>query len=96
MVRHTVAFRLKDQISSFEEKNFFHEIRKLVSIPGVKNFECLKQISKNNNFDYGLSMEFDTIELYEQYSDHPDHNRFVQKYWTKYVDDYLELDYEPL
>lgn len=96
MIRHTVVFKLKAQKGSSEEHDFFEAVKKLASISGVQNFECLKQISAKNNFDFGLSMEFATAELYDQYSGHPDHVHFVQTYWVKDVADFLEIDYEPL
>ena len=95
MVRHSVVFKLKSAKNSPEEKEFLSEIRKLSSIPGVKNFECLRQVSKKNNFDYGLSMEFDSQKEYENYSNHPSHNAFVQKYWVTEVEDFMELDFQP-
>jgi heme-degrading monooxygenase HmoA len=96
MVRHTVVFKLKYQKDSIEEIEFMKAIRKLSAIPGVKKFECLRQVSKKNNFDYGLSMEFDSRKAYDDYSNHPSHNAFVQKYWVTYVADFLEIDFEPL
>jgi hypothetical protein len=96
MIRHTVAFKLKSIKDSTEEFNFFYAAKKLANIPGVENFECLKQTSKKNNFDYGLSMEFENNELYEKYSNHPDHINFIQQYWLKEVEDFLEIDYEPI
>jgi heme-degrading monooxygenase HmoA len=95
MVRHTVVFKLKYTKDSPEEKEFLAEIRKLSAIPGVKNFECLRQVSKKNNFDYGLSMEFDSRKAYDDYSNHPSHNAFVKKFWVSYVADFLEIDFEP-
>lgn len=94
-IRHTVAFKLKHPKGSPEEKVFLDEINKLSSIPVVKNFECLLQTGKKNNFDYGVSMEFDSMEAYEEYNQHPDHVAFVQTYWIPNVEDYLEIDYEP-
>ncbi len=96
MVRHTVVFKLKHPIGSPEEKEFLTAIRKLSTIPGIKNFECLKQVSKKNKFDYGLSMEFDSQKAYDDYSNHPDHIAFVQKYWVTEVEDFLEIDFELL
>jgi heme-degrading monooxygenase HmoA len=95
MLRHTVVFKLKHPKDSPEEKVFLAEIRKLSSIPGVKKFECLRQVSKKTNFDYGLSMEFDSHKAYDDYSNHPSHNAFVQKYWVTYVADFLEIDFQP-
>ena len=94
MIRHTVVFKLKEQISPLEEQEFFLAMKKLTSIPGVQKFECLKQISKKNNFAFGNSMEFESDEVYEQYNHHPTHIHFVQQYWLKDVDDFLELDFQ--
>jgi len=96
MIRHTVVFKLVHPKSSPEEKLFLDAISKLSAIPGVENFELLKQISRENNYDYGLSMEFATAKEYEDYNRHPDHIRFVETFWKTEVADFLELDYAPL
>jgi len=96
MIRHTVAFKLVHPHNSPEEKAFLDAIMRLSSIPGVRNLELMKQTSAKNNFDYGLSMEFDTEKAYEEYNRHPDHVLFVSTYWITEVSDFLELDYEPL
>lgn len=96
MTRHSVIFKLKVPQKSAEEKEFLDEAKKLANIPGVQNFECLKQTSKKNKFDYGLSMEFANQQLYDAYSNHVDHVQFIQQYWLNYVEDFLEIDYEPL
>jgi len=96
MIRHTVVFKLVHPKSSPEEKLFLDAINKLSAIPGVENFELLKQISRKNNYDYGLSMEFATAKAYEDYNQHPDHVAFVRTIWIPEVGDFLEIDYEPL
>jgi hypothetical protein len=96
MIRHTVAFKLIHPHNSPEEKVFLDAIVRLSAIPGVRNLELLKQTSAKNNFDYGLSMEFDTEKAYEEYNRNPDHVLFVRSFWIKEVSDFLELDYEPL
>ena len=96
MVRHSVIFKLKHPADSPDGQAFFIAAYKLANIPGVQAFEILKQTSKKNKFEYGISMEFASNELYEQYSNHPDHIKFVQEYWLKEVEDFLEIDYEPL
>lgn len=96
MIRHTVVFKLKYPKGSPEEKEFLNASVKLSSIPGVHHFECLRQTSKKNNFEYGISMEFDTFKAYEEYNQHPDHIAFVNTFWIRDVDDFLEIDYEPI
>jgi hypothetical protein len=96
MVRHTVIFTFKQSVDSIRQADFFDAARKLAAIPGVRNFEVLKQTSKKNKFDFGISMEFDSQQLYEEYNNHKDHQLFIQQYWIKNVEDFLETDYEIL
>ena len=96
MLRHTVVFKLKASPDPTEELNFFNAAQKLATIPGVQKFESLRQTSKKNNYDFGLSMEFANAGIYEQYTKHPLHVEFVQKYWVPLVAEFMEIDYEPL
>jgi heme-degrading monooxygenase HmoA len=95
MIQHSVIFKLKYPKNSTDETTFLDAAKALVSIPGVLNFQCLKQISPKNNFDYGLTMEFESQQTYDAYSNHPDHTRFVQEFWMRDVEDFLEIDYAP-
>jgi len=96
MIQHTVVFKLKYPKDSLEENEFLEAAAKLSTIPGVHNFQTLRQIGRKNDYDYGLSMEFNTMEAYEAYNQHPDHTKFVTTYWVKYVEKFLEIDYEPI
>ncbi len=90
---HSVIFKLKHANDSLEEKEFLAAAKKLAFIAGVENFECLKQVSPKNKFEFGLSMEFANQQLYDQYNNHPDHIAFVQQRWLNEVEDFLEIDY---
>jgi hypothetical protein len=57
------SFFLKFKEGSKEEVIFFEAVAGLKSIPNVLNFEVLKQISPKIRFDYGLGMEFTTLEV---------------------------------
>lgn len=96
MIQHTVAFKLKHEPGSAGEKEFLAAAAELKNIPGVREFEMLRQISKKNGFDFGISMKFETQESYNAYSGHPDHELFIKEYWLKGVEDFLEIDYIPL
>lgn len=89
-----MVFKLKHRQDGAKEQDFLEAARKLAAIPGVENFECLKQISRKNNFEFGLSMEFANQQLYDQYNNHPDHVAFIQQRWLKEVEDFLEIDYQ--
>ncbi len=95
MIRHTVVFKLKHAAGSEMELDFLRAAQKLAVIPSINNFECLRQISEKNDFDFGLSMEFTSEEGYQAYNEHPDHVQFVQTRWIPEVSDFMEIDYEP-
>lgn len=96
MIKHSVIFKLKYSPGSKEEKEFFAAAKQLANIPGVENFECLKQVSKKNNYDFGLTMQFASQQLYNAYNIHPDHVVFIQQQWITSVTDFIEIDYEAL
>jgi Stress responsive A/B Barrel Domain len=93
MIRHTVAFKLKHAKGSEPEAAFLKAAQVLVAVPTVRRFECLRQVSPKNGFDFGFSMEFASQQDYEAYNVHPEHVRFVQTRWKPEVVDFIELDY---
>lgn len=93
-IRHTVSFRLKHAEESQGAKDFMTAAKKLSAIEGVEKFEYLKEISPKNAFAYGISMEFANRKVYDSYSHHPDHIAFIQTYWQRDVEDFLEVDYQ--
>lgn len=96
MIRHSVIFSLNCPKGAAEESAFLAAAASLSGIPGVRKFESLRQTSKKNEFDYGLSMEFDSQEAYAAYNIHPDHTAFIQDYWLPWVNKFLEIDFELL
>ena len=96
MINHTVVFRLKHDKGSSQEKTFLDEAKKLAAINTVKNFTVLQQVSPKNNFDFGLSMDFDSEPDYEYYNNHASHVDFVQRCWLVEVEDFMEIDYKAL
>jgi hypothetical protein len=95
MIRHSVVFKLRHAAGSPQEANFLATARSLATIPTVRSFECLRQISAKCRFDFGLSMEFADARDYEIYNNHPLHVRFVETRWVPEVAEFMEIDYEP-
>ena len=97
MIRHTVIFNLKHAHGSLQEKAFLRDAKlALEAIPGVRKFEQLRQVSPNTDYRFGFSMEFDDRKAYDAYDRHPKHVSFVQSRWNREVDEFIEIDYEPL
>ncbi len=93
MILHTVAFRLHHPTGSGAESEFLQAAKKLWKLPGVLDFKVYRQVSKKNDFTFGLSMCFATQATYDAYNDHPEHQRFVHDIWLKQVADFMEIDY---
>ena len=94
MIHHSVIFTLIHPVNSPEAHHFLQVASALKNIPGVRNFECVRQTSRENPYEYVIRMDFDRQKAYDEYSAHPDHERFVSEYWMKDVKQFLEIDYE--
>lgn len=94
MIKHTVFFKLKHAAGSAAETQFLKLAMDLSKIPEVRDLECVRQVSKKNDFDWGLLMGFDDQAAYDRYNLHPDHVAFVAQHWVPDVQKFLEIDYE--
>ncbi|MEK0317148.1 Dabb family protein [Cohnella sp. 56] len=93
-IRHQVIFDLKHGKDSAEADRFLKDgWRILTSIPAVRNFEVLKQVSPKNDYTYGFSMEFASQADYDSYNAHPAHVAFVAERWETEVSRFLEIDF---
>lgn len=94
-IQHGVIFSLKHEKGSAEASKFLEDCRMaLAEIPVVQDFQVFKQVSPKNDYDYGLTMVFDSMEDFQSYVDHPNHVTFVQDRWMKEVEKFLEIDFE--
>lgn len=96
MIRHTVVFTLKHPAGSEAEAAFLSDSLVLKTIPGVQNFERMRQISPKANYAFGFSMEFADQAVYDAYNVHPDHVAFVRDRWVPEVSAFQEIDYVAL
>jgi Stress responsive A/B Barrel Domain len=96
MIRHSAVFRLKHAQGSAAEADFLAALRTLKSIPGVAQFEVLRQVSPKCEFAFAVSMEFVDQAAYDAYNLHADHVAFVQGRWIPEVAAFTEIDYVPL
>ncbi len=94
-IKHMVIFNLIYGKDSSEAEKFLSDGQALLtSIPAVKEFEVLRQVSPKNDYDFGFSMVFDNEGDYEAYNNHPIHQGFVAERWKKEVSRFLEIDFK--
>lgn len=91
-IKHLVVFTLKNNDQNAAEDFLESSRRILAQIPGVNNFEVLRQVSLKNNYKFGFCMLFANNDFYKAYNEHPDHVAYIHNYWLKYVEDFLEID----
>jgi hypothetical protein len=93
MITHTALFRLKHAKGSPEEAAFLEAADILIAIPGVEDFQKLRQVSPKNDFAFCFSMKFKSQTEYDFYNTHPDHVAFVRDRWIPEVAAFMEVDY---
>jgi len=93
MIIHTVVFKTKHEKGSEEEKDFLKAGIALGKLSMVNNFQCYKQVSAKNEFEFGFSMEFTSKQEYDAYNNYPDHLDFVETRWKLEVENFMEIDY---
>ena len=91
-IRHSVVFTLTHPAGSAGEAGFLDAIARLEAIPGVEEFELMREVSPKNGYRFGLTMEFTDPTNYAAYNQHPDHAEFVEKRWEAEVSEFLEID----
>ena len=96
MLHHSVFLAFKSEISEAEKAFFIAESRKLAEIPGVMNLKVLEEFNATNPYTHGLGMDFDDQAAYDIYSNHPQHNQFVQEVWLPRVEKWQEIDFREL
>ena len=93
-ITHSVFFTLHHSEDSPEEAAFLEESFEILStIPGVQDFQVLKETSSKNPYRFGFSMKFENQKIYDAYSAHPDHNKYVEERWLKQVAQFQEIDH---
>ena len=97
MIRHTVVFNINHATGKIKEKAIFRDAKAaLEDIPGVENFEVLRQTNGAADYRFALTMEFADQAAYDRYNKHAKRVKFVNDRWEREVSRFLEVDYEPL
>lgn len=91
---HSVFFTLKHAPQTEAEKDFLSSSNAILSaIPGVSDFQVVKQKSGKCDFTWGFVMRFRDREAHMAYNDHPEHQAYVKEIWLTNVMDFQEIDY---
>jgi hypothetical protein len=93
-IKHMVVFCLHAGKDTPEAIRFLKtSAAELSEIPGVEQFEVLRQVSAKNDYDYGFSMVFADQAAYDAYNIHPVHTKYVAERWVNEVSRFQEIDF---
>jgi len=96
-ITHSVFFKLHHPENSPQEAAFLEDSFQILStIPGVEQFEVLKETSPKNPYRFGFAMKFKDQTAYDAYSAHPDHTAYVENRWLKEVEKFQEIDHQKI
>ncbi|OCT14445.1 stress responsive protein [Paenibacillus pectinilyticus] len=94
-IKHMVVFKLHAGKENAAAEQFLKmSAEELAPIPGVEQFEVLRQVSPKADYDYGFSMVFANQAAYEAYNNHPVHTQYVAERWMKEVSSFQEIDFQ--
>ena len=96
-ITHSVFFTLHHPENSPEEAAFLEDSFQILStIPGVEQFQVLRETSPKNPYRFGFAMKFENQAAYDDYSAHPDHTAYVENRWLKEVENFQEIDHQKI
>jgi heme-degrading monooxygenase HmoA len=85
MIQHLVLVQLRHASGSAAETTFLEGCQMLAGIPGVEDFEVLRQMNPDTEWRFAFSMRFADQQAYDDYKVHPDHVAFGEKVWAPAV-----------
>jgi hypothetical protein len=80
MIRHTVVFRWKPEVTPEQKQLVETMLARLPSlVPTLREFEFGSDLGVNEgNYDFAVSASFDDLDGYLAYRDNPDHRAMVR------------------
>jgi antibiotic biosynthesis monooxygenase (ABM) superfamily enzyme len=92
ILAHNVYFYINEDVTAEEQKQFEAGLKALLSIDEIQDAEMGVPAETedrdvtDNNFVYSIFLQFETMEDYEVYAEHPDHLKFIEAYEHLWAD----------
>jgi hypothetical protein len=82
MIRHVVLFRWTGEATEEQKQRVAAEIARLPSlVPSLRAFHIGSDLGINpGNFDFAVAADFDDIDGYLAYRDHPEHRAMISQF----------------
>jgi len=96
MIRHVVLFRWTDEATPEQKQRAADELGRLPAlVPSLRTFSLGPDLGINQgNFDFAVAADFDDVDGYLAYRDHPEHRAIVAQFTTPIVAQRFAVQYE--
>jgi hypothetical protein len=95
MIRHVVMFRWKKSVDEAHVVATRHALAALPDlIPQIVSYSYGEDLgTASTTLDFAVTAQFDSVEDYVAYRDHPDHQAFVAAFVAPFVDDRFAVQF---
>jgi hypothetical protein len=97
MINHIVLFKLKSEVKENQLENCLNAIKnlkeKISGIVEVSGGFDNSPEHKNNGYTWGFQVKFVDDKSRDNYVNHPEHKKVIEKYIVPIIDDVLVFDY---
>jgi hypothetical protein len=96
MIRHLVMFRWTDDVDGAHVDRVAAALNELVgAIPEIDGYVHGRDLAlADGNYDYAIVGDFESVEAYETYRDHPLHRSFIADLIVGSISDRAAAQYE--
>ena len=96
MIRHVVMFRWKEGVEDAQVQALLSAATTLPAlIPQIVSYSFGTDLgTAAPNFDFAVTAQFETLDDYIVYRDHPDHQAMVQTYVLPFIAERTAVQFE--
>ena len=96
MIRHVVMFRFEDSVTEAQVAAVSAGLDALpAAIPEIVTYRHGRDLGlAPTNFDYTVTADFDDVDGFTTYRDHPEHQRFIAEHITGHVAERVAVQFE--
>ena len=82
MIRHVVLFRWTPEATAEQKRRVAEELSRLPAlVPSLRDYRIGANLGVNpGTFDFAVAADFDDVDGYLAYRDHPEHRAIVEKF----------------
>jgi Stress responsive A/B Barrel Domain len=96
MIRHVVLMRWTEESTEEQKQRVADELARVPSlVPSLRTFRVGSDLGINpGNFDFAVAADFDDVDGYLSYRDHPEHRAMISQFVLPVAAQRVAVQYE--